>query len=549
MNYGSSIFDYDEKYIMPNLSKMNTPVIKWSKFDFRHRLPVCRAVITLLVLLTVINITTRSYGNGWEHGAIPFEVLVEALEFDSPGMRLRAAQSLGIRGQSEAVEPILQCLAKPEKNPHVRSALYIALGKLNSRRAIPVLTDCIDKETRDELRSDCVTAFGMLGEKTTLPLLLAAFKEDSSFLVQSSIVDALGGFSEDAAVEALAAIITVDGNRNLWQRAIRALGKTGSQIAVQPLLKALAGARHDSERLLIVKSLTLLRSRKATAPLTQLLHKTENPQLRTQVIIALGAIRDGDTYTTLIDMLTDKVPAVRYVSVKSLQELGRKEAAIPISQLSLEISRRLEQRATLDLLTDPLPVLADLSLQVAALQAITGLDSANGLDAFLHAARPPRQILRNSAGALKLAEGFYRKRRVALYGLGYTGSRKAAEFLATPAGIRDTDFRLRAVAVRSLGVLGFSDASEQVLVSLNDTEAEVRWTAALVLGRLGDLKAVGPLMGALSDLNSEVRRQAVLSLGYLGDRRAYETLSRLTENDGNENVKTAAAFSLRLLAK
>ncbi|MHC4424104.1 MAG: HEAT repeat domain-containing protein [Planctomycetota bacterium] len=105
--------------------------------------------------------TTRTHGNGWEHGAIPFEALVKALEFDSPETRLRAAQSLGVRGQQEAVEPILKCLTRPEENPLVRSALYLALGKLGDRRAIPVLTDCIGKETREELRSDCATAFGM----------------------------------------------------------------------------------------------------------------------------------------------------------------------------------------------------------------------------------------------------------------------------------------------------------------------------------------------------------------------------------------------------
>ena len=74
--------------------------------------------------------------------------------------------------------------------------------------------------------------------------------------------------------------------------------------------------------------------------------------------------------------------------------------------------------------------------------------------------------------------------------------------------------------MRSQGVLGFSDAAQRVLGSLNDPQAEVRWTAAAVLGRLEDLNTVEPLIESLADINAEVRRQAALSLGYLGDRRA-----------------------------
>jgi len=501
----------------------------------------------LLALLTIGNIPSRSYGNGWEHGAIPFEALVEALQFDSPEMRLRATRSLGIRGQAEAVEPLLQCLARPEKNPHVRSALYISLGKLKDRRAVAVLADCIDRESRDELRADCATALGMLGDKTILPLLLTVLNKDPSFLVQSSTVEALGNFAEDKAVAALSKIVAGAGNRNLRQRAIRALGMTGSPNAVQPLLKALAGSRHDSERLLIVKSLTPLRSPQAITPLTHILETTANSQLRTQIVISLGAIRTGDTFPILIDMLADKVPAVRYFAVVSLKELGRREAAVPIARLSLDISKRLERLADAELLTDPLPALADLSLQDAALQAITALDASYGLDALLSGARPRRLPL-DSAGALKLAEGYYRVRRTALAGLDYTGVRTAADFLKTSAGIGDSDFRLRATAVRALGVLGYADDIDGLLAALQDSAAEVRWTAAMVLGRLGNQEAAGPLMDALSDVNSEVKRQGALSLGYLGDRGALGALKNLAENDGSEKVKTAAAFSLRLLS-
>ena len=122
-------------------------------------------------------------------------------------------------------------------------------------------------------------------------------------------------------------------------------------------------------------------------------------------------------------------------------------------------------------------------------------------------------------------------------------------FLAGKAGIADPDFRLRAAAVRSLGVLGFPDAVDLVIHNLDDPVAEVRWTAATVLGRLHDPKAVKPLIRKLSDINSEVRVQAALSLGFLGDPIASDKLKRLAREDQNKKVQTAAAYSLQIIKK
>lgn len=508
----------------------------------------CLIAFILLGPVALILATAQAHANGWEYAAIPFEALIEALEFEAPEMRRRAAISLGFRGQPEAVAPILERLAKPEENPHVRSAIYTALGRLGDRRALAALMACMDKEMRDELRSDCVASLGMIGDKSTLPRLLTSLHNDPSFLVKSRIVDALGNFQDSISVATLVDLISDKGNRALRQRAIRALGQTGSQAAAKPLLKALAASPSDSERLLLVKVLTDLRQKVAVAPLIELLRNTDAPHLRTQIVIALGAIRDGDTYPTLINMLTDEIPAVRYFSVRGLHELRRREAAIPIAKQSTQISQRLEKKTAYELLSDPLPVLADLSFQVVALQALADLDAPAGIEALLRAARP-REIPRNSAVSLKIAEGFYQQRRAALNGLGYTRSRKAATFLKGSAGLGDPDFRLRAVAVRSLAVLGLFDAAENLLPLLSDPMAEVRWTAATMLGRLKDQKAVKPLIESLSDPNAEVRRQAAFSLGYLGNRKAYDRLRHLASNDDSETVRTAASYSVRLLDK
>jgi len=512
----------------------------------RSRIPLSRLPIKLLLLVLLVLVTHQAYGNGWEHAAIPFEALVNALDFEVPEMRLRAAQSLGFRGQPEAVAPLLNCLAKPEKSHRVRAVIYAALGNLKDSRALPALSACLVDEAREELRSECVGALGLIGDRRSLPQILTVLETDASVLVQHSAVDALGSFSEPPAVKKLTALVKDGDNGTFRQRAMLALGRTGSTAAAEPLLLALKDSKNVSEQIVIVKALTGLRSSKAVQPLQSLLDESDDPRLRTHIVIALGAIDDGSTYPTLVAMLNDPVPSVRYFAVKSLHHQKKQEAVVPISQLSLHISRHLESHSIQELLSEPMPVLADLSFQLAAIEAIADLDAPRGLDALLTAARA-RIFPRDSATALKIAEGFYKKRRAAIYGLGYSKSREAANFLSDKSGIGDPDYRLRAVSARSLGVLGFSNATDILVGCLEDSSAEVRWTAAAALGRLKNTAAAGPLIERLADVNAEVRRQASLSLGFLGDPRAREQLRRIAEADENENVRTAASFSIQLL--
>jgi len=508
-----------------------------------------RCARVLLVTALLLLSSPPVGGNGWEHGAIPFDALLRALSFEQPETRRRAAESLGYRGQREAVEPLLRRLGSPEEeDPHVRSAIYLALGRLRDARAVSILTRCLDAELREEVRSDCATALGTLGHPIAVPRLVRALQDDGSFLVRSRVVDALGSFPEAGSVAVLTGLVTGDRHAQLRLRAIRALGRTRAPEAAGPLLGALAGSRSESERIAVVEALGQVRPREATKPLTALLATSDNPELRAKAVIALGAIQDGDAVPTLVRLLGDELPLVRYFAVEGLRSLGRADTVAPIARLSLDIGRRVWGQPIGSLLADLGRTLADLHVQEAAARAVTELDAAQGLEALLQGAQA-RRVPGDSAEGLSLAEGVFEVRRTALVGLGYSRSRRAAAFLAGAGGLRDPDPRLRATAVRSLGVLGFADATGQIVAALGDPAAEVRWTAAAGLGRLGQHTAVDPLLRRLADPHAEVRRQAALGLGYLGDRRALRTLRALARTDASETVREAAAFAAELLAR
>lgn len=487
------------------------------------------------------------HANGWEHAAVPFEALLEALAFPAAETRRQAAESLGFRGQTEAVEPLIRALSRPEPDSGVRRAIYAALGTLGDPRATDTVLYCLRHESREELRAECAMAIGLISDERGLDPLLVALVTDPSPVVRYRATDALGHFAHPASTNALSSLVLHGPDQGQRLRAIRALGYTGTEAAVDPLLRRLATSDDDVERVALSDALARLGSHKATAALQAEFDRARDPELRAQLAMALAATRDGDAYPTLVKMLADDLPGVRYFAIDGIRELGRPDGAKPLARFSLDTSIRFAKRLPQRWAEDPTAVVRDLELQKSALRALVELDPVHALPAFVAAAEPQAVPL-DSAAALQVAEAIYEVRRVALYGLGYTGDQKAADFLASDDGVGDEDFRLRATAVRSLGVLGSPEASEQMEVLLGDPAPEVRWTAAMVLGRLKDVESTAGLRDRLSDRVAEVRKQAALSLGYLGDTDALPQLRRLAVEDESDRVREAASLSVALLS-
>jgi RNA polymerase sigma factor (sigma-70 family) len=82
--------------------------------------------------------------------------------------------------------------------------------------------------------------------------------------------------------------------------------------------------------------------------------------------------------------------------------------------------------------------------------------------------------------------------------------------------LQDESPYVRALAARSLGILGEKEASvvPALIKSLTDTNAEVRWCACLALGQFGmrSKPAIQPLLAALNDSDPDVRGTAAIAL-------------------------------------
>ena len=483
--------------------------------------------------------------NGWEHGTVPFEALVAALESTSADMRGRAAQSLGYREEARGVAPLLALLGRAEPSHRVRSTAYAALGRLADPRALPVLGRCLRDEAREEIRGECVAALGGLGNRESLDLVIGAFGSDPHPLVQDRAIDALGRFARPESVALLSSLLA-DEDPSRRRRAIAALGRTGMHEAVEPLLTRLRTGGATAERAAVVEALARLRDPSALDALLAELDGVRDEALRIHITIALGAIRAPSAYDALVRMLRDPLPAVRFHAVRGLAELGEPAAAGDLSRLYHELAKSLAGRRFESLAADAPAVVTALGLQIEILRALAGLDAPRGTKAFIDGATSP-PIPRDSQTALRIAEGFYERRRMALHGLGYSASRRAAEVLEGTDGIGHPDPRLRAVAVRSLAVLNSRGAAARLVPVLRDPVPEVRWTAAMALGRLRRAGAVDALIERLGDGFGEVRRQAALALGYIGEPRASLPLAQLAIDEPVAPVREAALYAMDLL--
>jgi len=485
--------------------------------------------------------------NGWQWHSIPRASLLAGLASEAPEYRSFAVQAFGYRRDREVVGRLLAMLASADETVPVKTEILRALGRIREPRAVPALTRILRHEGVAKLREEAADALGELAAPEALPELLAALEGERDLVVRTQVVAALGSFAEPRAIAALSREARGAKAQTLRRQAILSLGRSGAAAAAPPLIEALEKARSDRARAEIVAALGATRAAAARAPLTGLLERTATPGLRVGIAIALGAIADGSATPTLIGLLDDEVAAVRFHAIQGLAQAGDARAVAPLMALYRELAGRGAGLGEAQILADPIPYLADLSLRFEIVRAVAALDAPAALPVLLDAALR-RDFPPDSAVALRLNEGVYELRRAAIHGLGYSESPRAARFIAA-GPLEDGDFRLRAAAVRALGVLGRADVVRALIPRLRDAKAEVRWEAAFVLGRLGDASAAQPLQERLSDDHPEVRRQALLGLGYLGAAAAEQAIVALAAGDPEAKVRAAAQATLAMLRR
>ncbi|MBX2869406.1 MAG: HEAT repeat domain-containing protein [Acidiferrobacterales bacterium] len=482
--------------------------------------------------------------NGWEHTSLPVSALISALNNENVEVRRRAAHSLGHHQTAEVAEVLIGALAKGESNVLVRRAVFGALGRIGDARSVPAAMDCITNEPETSVRVLCALSLEKIRtEEAEAAAILAT--QDVELSVQRAGVLSLGNQGSSRAVSVLTALLA-ESRPELQLPAVRALGKTGRLEALNPMLKWLRPDTAPALLVEVLKAVTLIGSESISAQIKAVLQDSTEPRVRRHALIALSAIDESSVKIALRSKLRSENPLMRIQALEISRELKAPELVKPMLEVAKQYFEDFYGQSPDQIKIDPQKTIVNLSVVNEFLRTIIATDPHHA-DSVLRLAATPLAIQANTPALLTVAEGLYKARWQAIYGLGYT-HKGAADDVLTSA-FADKDGRLRAVAMRSMGVNDPGRFRMQAVKGLKDPVAEVRWQAATVLGRDKLLDSFEPLIQATTDPNSRVRNEAVLSLGYLKPRAdsVRNALEKVSNNDADMQVRASALYALDLI--
>jgi HEAT repeat protein len=122
------------------------------------------------------------------------------------------------------------------------------------------------------------------------------------------------------------------------------------------------------------------------------------------------------------------------------------------------------------------------------------------------------------------------------------GSR-AVPYLVALALEPSAKVTIRALAIRVLGDIRDSEATEPLIKALGNEHPKIRRAAAKAMGKVGDRKAVESLRNSIKDEDYKVRLNSVRSLEQIGDPSVAEAL-RETLKDPNRSIRLYAVKGL-----
>jgi len=499
-----------------------------------------RCFLPLLFLFTLPPV--KSLANGWEHTAIPFSALVAALASENAQIRLQAAKSMGFRNQPGMEKVLIRHLEQGENNSRVRQEIYHALGKTGAISALPAIKHCLKNELKSRVKAECAETLGIFQTSDAEELAIALLYDDE-ISIRIAAAKSLGSYNTPETLRALTGLLN-DEDSSVVARAIESIGQTGASGSGAVLVKRLEATEDKQARINILKALALLGDLETMAPVRKIFEDSMDPDIRRFALIAMASMNTSESEPYFLASLRDQDPTTRILALHVIRESQNPQLVFEVISAAIQESASILNATEQALLEHPNDAILRLSLLIEYLKTVIALDAEKGIELFRKTAEP-FEMSRRSPTQLKIAEGFYQARWQALYGLGYTQSQQAESILA--AALLEPDARIRAVAVRSLGVLRTKTYLANVAEKLNDPSAEVRWTAARVLGRSAETGFEQALINSLQDKSALVRRESALSLGYLKAEKALVLLVELSANDPDNRVREAAAYATSLI--
>lgn len=531
--------------------------------------------------------------------------LISKIEDPRPGVRRAVARALGELGDRRAVSALVLVLRDPD--PAVRAAALAALSDLGDPSAAPSVAALLAAEGTSAVRAAAVEALGRLATPESVARLIEALGALPD--ERDAIQRALGSLGATAVPALLRCVATAepgsangcatalaatrapeagaalrDGLRRARlnpETALYALGElrdveamplalehlahvdpavrraalsaAGALIdprsadgrAVEPLELAFQRARgRRAERLSIVHLLGRTGSARAARLLVPIAREADDLSFRLAAIESLASIPDPRVAGVLLDALADEEPSVRREAALSLRRSR-------LRGLAGKLVERLEQASPADRST--------ISLALSGVMHDADEASLRRIErALTNAAEGERDGLiealarAHGATALRALTALARSRAAAdrakvAEGLAFRSDAQAlvAKLLA------DTEPRVRANAVWTLGGAGSARDAELALRSVGDQDVQVAANAVSAFARLGARHGFSrerELCALAADRRGAVRAAAFSGLR-LQRRRCDGRERRAVASDPVASARRAAAELIRDVAR
>jgi len=214
-----------------------------------------------------------------------------------------------------------------DHDERVRIPAAIILGRIGSRDAIASMIKSLPLG-HEETNEQIVDSLVRIGARAVPALIAAIHTEDSDMRIGASF--ALSRIGEPAISD----LMPVLGDTEIGADAAGILGRIGG-----PAVPALLGAlRDDRRRANAVLGLGKTGDPRAIRPLLRML-RIRDDGLRTRVVEALGALgmrnrrHRASISRSLIPMLRESDPVLRYAAVTSLSDMGSRGAIPELQRL------------------------------------------------------------------------------------------------------------------------------------------------------------------------------------------------------------------------
>lgn len=405
----------------------------------------------------------EAFGLIGEPKCIP--AIVPLLKSSDDKVRVQTASALGRVPHPGCLKALIESLNDP--NPEVKKRCAMALGEIGDKRAASALSKLL-KDTQTEIKITAAEALGRIGDDQAVPYLIEMCHEDDEAVILKAL-GALRKIKNPASIEPLTKLLLHESSR-VRQRAIDVLGQVGDAVVAEQLEGLLRNDRSEDVRAAAAKALGEIRDPGAVDRLIDALHDSFSVKCR--AIVALGEIGEESALASLLAMLKDPAPEVRYHASQALAQMDHAVAVKSIEPLLTDSNAMVRRGAAKALET----------LGQGDAEALLGSSTKQGVRRFsqqfknMLAAISPGEIadaIQHGSSAIKIGAVGILVLPVLAYGVFayFSGSKSKVETVALmrrgfTASIDISDDGKTLVSGRTTGVVEVWDVSSNERMSI-----------------------------------------------------------------------------------